>query len=102
MSVQNISVEELKRKLTDFTLIDVRREDEFHGELGHIEGATLATRGPDLTKHLESLKNKDQKIIFICRSGHRSELAALESQGLGFKNVYNLKGGMIAWSESPS
>lgn len=101
MSVQNISVAELKRKLNDFTIIDVRREDEFHGELGHIEGAVLATRGPELTKYLESLA-RDQKIVFICQGGHRSELAALEGENLGFTNVYNLKGGMIAWSENPS
>ncbi len=102
MSIETLSVGELKENLKDFTLIDVRREDEFYGELGHIQGSVLVTRGPDLTKYLESLEDKNQKIVFICRSGHRSELAALESQNLGFKHVYNLKGGMTAWSEQES
>ena len=55
-------------------LIDVRRVDEFNGELGHIESASLYTLGPILTEFLES-KSQDTEIIFICRSGVRSAQA---------------------------
>ncbi len=82
----------------DYTLVDVRRPDEFSGELGHIPGAILKTLGSDLTSWLEQ-QSKDQKIIFICRSGQRSESATSEALKHQIKQVYNMTGGMILWNE---
>lgn len=79
-------------------LIDVRRPEEFTGELGHIPGSHLVTLGPELVQFLEKA-NKDEEVIFICRSGARSREACLISQKLGFKNPINLQGGMIGWNE---
>ena len=79
-------------------LIDVRRPDEYNGELGHVKNAELITLGEDLTKFLE-MADKNQTIIFICRSGMRSGKATEESKMLGFKNTYNMTGGMIRWNE---
>ncbi|MDH4469266.1 MAG: rhodanese-like domain-containing protein [Bacteriovoracaceae bacterium] len=78
-------------------LVDVRRPDEFNGELSHIENASLYTLGPALTNFLES-KSQDTEIIFICRSGARSAQATLLSRELGFQNTYNLGGGMLRWN----
>ncbi len=80
-------------------LIDVRRPDEYDGELGHVKNAELITLGEDLTNFLETA-DKNQAIIFICRSGARSGKATEESQKLGFKKTYNMAGGMIGWNES--
>lgn len=79
-------------------LIDVRRPEEYTGELGHVKNAELITLGDSLTNFLETAQ-KDQTIIFICRSGVRSGKATEESQKLGFKNTYNMTGGMIRWNE---
>lgn len=79
-------------------LIDVRRPDEFVGELGHINGSRLITQGPDLTKFLES-GNRQQEIVFICRSGNRSSQAVTESIKLGYQRTINMSGGMIQWNE---
>jgi glyoxylase-like metal-dependent hydrolase (beta-lactamase superfamily II)/rhodanese-related sulfurtransferase len=79
-------------------LIDVRRPDEFVGELGHIEGSTLVTLGPDLEKFLAN-GNREQEIVFVCRSGARSGNATLESLRLGYKKTANMTGGMIQWNE---
>lgn len=79
-------------------LIDVRRPDEFNGELGHIHNAELVTLGPELTQYLHSL-DKELPIAFICRSGKRSETATMEAKAMGFKNIYNMSGGMISWNE---
>ncbi len=49
-------------------LIDVRRTEEFNGELGHIEGAELIPLGPELIEFLDSA-DKNQEVVFICRSG---------------------------------
>jgi len=101
--IPEITVEDVLRHLPDaeagrVKLIDVRRPDEFNGELGHIKGAKLVTLGPDLTKFLEN-GNRAEEIIFVCRSGGRSGTAAAESIKLGYKFTINMVGGMIRWNE---
>jgi len=80
-------------------IIDVRRPEEFNNELGHISGAELFTLGPDLTQFLEKA-DREQEIVFVCRSGMRSGQATLESLKFGFKSTVNMAGGMIGWNES--
>jgi sulfur dioxygenase len=84
--------------IQDVTLIDVRMPEEFVGELGHIEGAKLITLGPELETFMKSA-NKEANIIFICRSGARSARASAAALELGFKNIYNMEGGMIEWNK---
>lgn len=94
--VPEIHPQKLK-DLTGVRLIDVRRPDEFNGELGHIAGAELVTLGPDLQAVLE--KGPDSRcVVFICRSGGRSARATLVSLSMGFKDVANLTGGMMLWN----
>lgn len=78
-------------------LIDVRRPDEFTGELGHIPGARLVTLDT-LQANIQSLP-KNKTIVFVCRSGARSANAASLAIAHGFNDVYNMKGGMILWNE---
>lgn len=85
-------------ELGQFVLIDVRRPDEYTGELGHINGAKLVTLGPDLDAYLSS-GNKNDQILFICRSGMRSANATLNALNLGYKNVFNMEGGMLLWKQ---
>ena len=79
-----------------YQVVDVRSLEEYHGELGHIEGSRLATLGDDLAAYLKSLEDKSTPLLFVCRSGGRSMKACLLAQALGFKNISNLKGGMQA------
>lgn len=83
--------------LKDVCLIDVRMPEEYVGELGHIEGTLLTTLGPELETFLKTA-NKQVPIIFVCRSGARSERATATALALGFENVYNMEGGMLAWN----
>lgn len=78
-------------------LVDVRTPEEYVGELGHIEGSLLLPPGPKLNNFLATT-NKETNIIFICRSGARSESATAMALSLGFENSYNMEGGMIAWN----
>lgn len=78
-------------------LIDVRRSDEFSGELGHIAGARLITLGPDLEAFL-SEADRSAEIVFVCRSGARSGQATLKSREMGFENTINMAGGMLEWN----
>lgn len=96
--VPEVSCEDVFSNLGRVRLIDVRRPDEFNNELGHIQGAELITLGPDLTDFLEKT-NRDEEIVFVCRSGARSGVAAVESIKLGYKHTINMVGGMIRWNE---
>lgn len=84
--------------LSEYELIDVRRSEEFIGELGHIKGSRLVTLGEELDVFLQRA-NKNKKILFICRSGARSGKATLQAISLGYEQVYNMEGGMIYWNE---
>lgn len=76
-------------------IIDVREADEFHGILGHVNGARLIPLG-ELRDAAQSL-DKAQPIVTVCRSGARSAQAAVLLQNEGFDRVANLAGGMLRW-----
>lgn len=96
--VPEITPSELLEHMNEVTLIDVRRVDEYNGELAHIPDSRLITLGPELDAFLQS-QDKDDEIVFICRSGARSGRATLQSRALGFSKAVNLQGGMILWNE---
>lgn len=96
--VPEITPDEFKPWLGRVTLIDVRRPDEFHGELSHIPGARLVTLGPDLDAFLKT-HDQDDEVVFVCRSGARSGRATLQSRAMGFSKSANLQGGMLLWNE---
>jgi rhodanese-related sulfurtransferase len=75
-------------------LIDVRRPYEW--EAGRIEGARHIEVN-ELTGEAESI-SRDGKLIFYCRSGSRSALAAAAFRQAGW-DAYNLSGGLQAWVE---
>jgi len=95
-AVKSLSVSELEAKRNAgerFRLIDVRDADE-HAK-ARIEGAELIS--PELAKQLEALP-KDETLVFHCHHGGRSQKAAEHFASLGFRNVYNVTGGIDAWS----
>lgn len=96
--VPEITPDDLKNYVGKVTLIDVRRPDEFTGELSHIPSARLITLGPDFENFL-STHDKDDEIVLVCRSGARSGRATLHSRALGFSKAVNLQGGMLLWNE---
>jgi sulfur dioxygenase len=81
-------------------LLDVREQEEFTGELGHVAGAILIPLKElsERVKELEAFKDRD--VIAICRVGVRSTTAAAMLTGLGFDHVCNLKGGMLDWNDA--
>lgn len=97
LGIDEIKCEELLKHKSEFKILDVRRADEFVGELGHIDGAELVTLGPDLIESLQSLDKKLQ-VAFVCRSGGRSGQATQMAQDMGFSKVSNMIGGMLEWN----
>lgn len=80
-------------------LVDVREEDEFRGELGHVPGSRLIPLRELGERAGELAGLKDRDIIVICRVGVRSTTAAAILTGLGFEHVTNMKGGMLDWND---
>ena len=81
-------------------LIDVRDDDEYRGELGHIAGSRLVPLREFSERAAELTLLKDHQIVTICRVGMRSATAAAILTGLGCEQVWNLKGGMIEWNDA--
>jgi rhodanese-related sulfurtransferase len=78
-------------------LVDVRSPHEYEFD-GHIAGSRLLPL-PVLMQRMKELP-EDQPIVFICRSGSRSQVACEQMSRLGRKNVKNFRGGMIAWKRA--
>ena len=96
--MKEISVQELKQLIDnkkDFQLIDVREEYEF--DEANIKGELIPMG--EVMDNLDKI-SKDKQVVIHCRSGKRSAtvISALESQH-SFTNLYNLKGGILAYIE---
>ena len=76
---------------SNFTLLDVRRSDEFAS--GHIPGAVLFTNELMTKADAENLlPNKNQRIFVYCRSGRRSKEASQKLVDHGYSNVIEIGG----------
>jgi len=93
-----IDAVELKAKIDrgdNFTLIDVREPHEF--QIGRIPGSVLIPLG-DLPKKLGEL-DQNANYVMHCKMGGRSAKAVELLRQNGFKNVQNMTGGILAWSD---
>jgi rhodanese-related sulfurtransferase len=89
---------EMMQKEKNVIILDVRTAQEY--QEGHISNA-INIPVQILGQQLDKLNNfKDKKILVYCRSGHRSAIASQILDRAGFKNVYNLKGGLFEWKAS--
>lgn len=99
-SSQNMSPEELKKWLKagkkDFLLVNVHIP-----YAGEIPGTDLFVPFNKIQENISKFpKDKREKIVVYCRSGPMSTIAAGALVSLGFTNVYNLTGGMKAWTKA--
>lgn len=92
-----ISVTEVKARLDageQFIFIDVREpweSEEFSIGARLVPLNTLVQQLPEWADH------KEDMIVLHCRSGSRSSMAQMVMKANGFKNVYNMTGGISAW-----
>ena len=75
-------------------IIDVRESGEYAS--GHIPRSKHISLG-QLVHRLKEVP-KDKTVVVVCRSGSRSQKAAELLAEAGFRNVYNMSGGMQRWS----
>lgn len=96
--IRSVTVHELKKMMdekSDHQLIDCREPNEY--EFCNI-GGELIPMG-QILRNLEKI-SRDKPVIIHCHVGGRSGrvVSVLQSQH-GFTNLYNLTGGIMAWSE---
>ena len=97
--IPQITVEELKKKLDSgekVFVLDVREPHEV--PIANI-GAPLIPVGQIESRIAELADRKNDEIVVHCRSGARSQKAALSLKAAGFTNVSNLAGGILAWAD---
>lgn len=96
-SFTRVSPEELKTMMgsQSFPLVNVHIPFE-----GNIPGTDLSIPYNEIGQNLDRLPAKDEKIVLYCRSGSMSAEASRALVGLGYTNVWELGGGMIAWQEA--
>lgn len=104
-NIQTINTDELARLAAQgVTVIDVRRSDEWQST-GVVPGSRLITAyeangmlDPAFVAAVNAAAPKDRPVVLICRSGNRSHKAAeLMTHELGYTQVYDVAGGMLAW-----
>ncbi len=79
-------------------LVDVRTAEEFAG--GHVKGAlNIDFHSASFVESFSKME-KDRPVFVYCLSGGRSANAAKQLMGIGFTDVYDMKGGMIAWKRA--
>ena len=87
---------QLKESGETLRVIDIRQPAELNS--GIIPGAEA------LPMHIIPLRinelKRDEKLVMVCRSGARSAQACMFLQQQGYDNVFNLRGGMMAWAGS--
>ena len=109
--VKELSVLQLHEKIQQnpqAIVIDIREVAETAS--GSISNATLIPRGVlemKIDSHQSILKRYatidelvSQPIYLLCRSGARSVLSALSLEQMGFKEVYSIDGGFLAWQKA--
>ncbi len=99
--MRTITVDALKARMDAgeaIHLVDCREPHEFEEfNLGGI----LLPLGKIQGMEIDPIEDwKEKEVILHCRSGQRSLMAGLFLEAIGFKNVVNLAGGVLAWKET--
>lgn len=96
----NISVNQATLLINreDALVVDVRETAEWSA--GHIPESRHIALG-HLSKHLSEIDRfKEKPVIVVCASGNRSGAACGTLKKAGFQQVFNLAGGVHAWSDA--
>lgn len=97
MPITQCTADEVKQRLDNgdrLTVLDVREPNEY--AFAHVEGS-LHIPLRQMPERMQEL-DASEDIVVLCHHGMRSQQACLFLQQYGFARLYNLKGGIDAWS----
>jgi rhodanese-related sulfurtransferase len=96
--MKEVTVQELKKLIdskADFQLIDVREPHEY--DICNLEGELIPMA--EVPYNMDKIAT-DKQVVIHCRSGRRSgDILLWLEKNHGFENLYNLKGGILAWAK---
>jgi rhodanese-related sulfurtransferase len=88
----------LEDRSPEVVLLDIRTPEEYAD--GHVPGSVnIDFYAADFADQLDAL-GKDVPYVVYCRSGNRSGSAMGIMEGLGFSEVWDVDGGIVAWSQA--
>lgn len=97
-TMKEVTALELKKLMdsgADFQLIDVREPHEY--DICNLDGELIPMS--EIPNSVDKI-SKDKQVVIHCRSGKRSgDMLLWLEKNHGFKNLYNLKGGILAWAK---
>jgi sulfur dioxygenase len=94
--VNEIDVRAAHEQIGSYRVIDVREPDELlGGKIASAENVPLGVVGAAAAGW-----DRNQPLLMVCRSGGRSGRAMVQLAQMGFTNVTNMAGGMLAWAAS--
>ena len=91
--LKNLSPEQLTELKEKYAVVDVRTGFEYRH--GHIKGSVHYKLGKE--DEIIQKFSKDEAIILVCKTGHRSRAAANRLVRIGYTKLYHLEGGMNKW-----
>lgn len=92
LGIKQITARELDQK-KGMTVLDTRTDKDY--KQGHIPGS-IHIELSEIGNKAKKLR-KDKDLVVYCQNGNRSIWAIKRLMGMGFTNLYNLKGGYSAW-----
>jgi rhodanese-related sulfurtransferase len=97
-NTENITIADYDERFagSDHVLIDVRTPEEF--EEGRMPGAMLIPLG-EIGKRTDEIPT-GKPVVLVCATGNRSRVAAGQLARAGFEDLYNLRGGTVAWARA--
>ncbi len=98
-SIPYISIDSLKNKIQNATIIDAREFSEY--KVSHLKNAIHVGYNNFLLENITNqLRDKNALIVIYCSLGIRSEVIAKKLKKAGYTNIKNLYGGIFEWKNN--
>lgn len=98
-NIPYISVQELAMAKTNAVILDARELNEYN--ISHIKNAiNVGFNHFNIDSVKNKIKNEDTTIIVYCSLGIRSDKIANQLKKVGYKNIFNLYGGIFEWKNN--